>query len=118
MTNWILAGLDEHALHRLPPVVLVGRPHAVNLSLASNGVAILLARHAQIDISAHVFKAHGFVTLPEVAVTLNGPDVEVIAFAVLSESADLLWVARRAERVQRSCPTPPVHQSKGVCDLT
>lgn len=92
VANWILAGLDKHTLHRPPPVVQVGRPHAVNLSLASDGVAVLLACHAQIHVSAHVFKAHGLIALPVVAVTLNGPYVQVVTLAILSKSADLLWM--------------------------
>lgn len=96
MAKRLLAGLDEHALHGAPPVVLVGGSHAVDLPLAPDGVSVLLARHAQVDISAHVLEAHGLLALPVVAVTLNGPHVQVVAFAVLPKGADLLWVAGRA----------------------
>lgn len=70
--------------------MLVSSSHAVNLPLASDGVAVLLACHTQVDVSAHVFEAHCFVTLPVVTVTLNSPDVEVITFAILSKSTDFL----------------------------
>lgn len=92
------AGLDEHALHRPPPVVLVGRSHAVNLSLAADGVAVLLARHAQVHVSAHVLEAHGLLALPVVAVTLDGPHVQVVSFSVLSKGADLLRTAAGRQR--------------------
>lgn len=107
VANRLLAGLDEHALHGTPPVVLIGRPHAVNLSLAPNGVAVLLARHAQIDVGAHVLEAHGLVALPVVAVALNGPHVQVVAFAVLSKRADLLWVGGWQEVSQRRSTVLP-----------
>lgn len=89
----VQAGLDEHALHGAPPVVLVGGPHAVDLPLAPDGVAVLLARHTQVHVRAHVLEAHGLVTLPVVAVALDAPHVQVVAFAVLPKRADLLWGA-------------------------
>lgn len=86
----LLAGLDEDAFHDAPPVVLVGRGHAVHLTLAADWVAVLLPRYTEEDVGAHVFKANGVVALPMVAVALHHPHIQVIALAVLSERADLL----------------------------
>lgn len=101
MTQRLLAGLDVHTLHGAPPVVLVGSSHAVHLMLAPDGMAVLLARHAQKDIGAHMFETHRLVTLPMVAVTLHGPHVQVVAFAVLSESADLLQMKQTRWRTKK-----------------
>lgn len=86
----LLTGLDEDALHGTPPVVLVGRAHAVHLALAADGVAVLLPCHTQEDVGANVFKAHGLVTLPVDAFALHRPHIQVVALAMLSERADLL----------------------------
>ena len=45
MVQWLHVGLNEHTLHGTPPVVLVGRAHAMHLALATDGVAILLSCH-------------------------------------------------------------------------
>lgn len=90
-----LAGLDEDALHSTPPVVLIGRAHAVHLPLSTYGVAILFARHTQEDVGAHVFEAHSLVALPVNAFTLNRPHVQVVTLAILSESTHLLWMVQR-----------------------
>lgn len=87
---WVLARLDEDALHGAPPVVLVGRSHGVHFTLTPDGVSILLPCHTQINAGAHVFEAHVFIPLPVVAVTLHRPCVKVVPFAVVSERADLL----------------------------
>lgn len=97
----LLAGLDEDPLHGAPPVVLVGSAHAVHLALAADGVAVLLARHAQKDVRAHVLEAHCLVALPVVAVALHRPQVQVVALAVLSESADLLQLTQTGAGKER-----------------
>lgn len=95
VAHWLLAGLDEDTLHGAPPVVLVGRAHAVHLALAADGVTVLLPRYTQEDVSAHVFEAHGLVALPMDAVTLHRPHIQVIALAMFSKRADLLVVRQR-----------------------
>lgn len=90
MPQRLLAGLDEDALHGAPPVVLVGSAHAVHLALTTDGVAVLLPGHTQVNIGAYVFEANGFIALPVDAVTLHFPDVQVITLATLPECADLL----------------------------
>ena len=97
VAQWLLAGLDEYTLHGAPPVVLVGRAHAVHLALAADGVAVLLPRYTQEDVSAHVFKAHGLVALPLDAVTLYRPHIQVVALAMLSERTDLLQTTQMGE---------------------
>lgn len=101
MAQRLLAGLDVDTLHGAPPVVLVGRSHAVHLALASDGVAVLLARHAQKDVGAHVFETHSLVALPVVTITLHGPHVQVVTFAVLSKSADLLQTTQTRWRKRK-----------------
>lgn len=86
----LLAGLDEDALHGAPPVVLVGSAHAMHLALAADGVAVLLACHAQKDVGAHVFEAHGLIALPVNAIALHRPHIQIVTLAVLSEGTDLL----------------------------
>lgn len=113
VAHWVLAGLDKHPLHGAPPVVLVGRPHAVDLSLAPDGVAVLLARHAQVDVGAHVFEAHGLLALPVVAVTLDGPHVQVVALAVLSKSADFLWMTGGRDGVSTAAGRFPFMAARG-----
>lgn len=90
---WLLAGLDEDALHGAPPGVLAGGAHAVHLALATDGVAVLFARHAQEDVGSHVFEPHRLVAPPVDAVALHRPHVQVVAFAILSKGADLLQKA-------------------------
>lgn len=95
----LLAGLDEDAFHGTPPVVLVGRAHAMHLALAADGVAVLFARHGQEDVGAHMFEAHSLVTLPVDAITLHHPHIQVIALTVLSKCTDLLQ--HRCERKRK-----------------
>lgn len=90
MTQQLLAGLDEDTLHGAPPVVLVGGAHAVHLTLAADGVAVLLACHAQEDVGAHMSEAYSLITLPVDAITLHHPQVQIVTLAVLSKGADLL----------------------------
>lgn len=90
MAQRLLAGLDEHALHGAPPVVLVGRAHAVDLPLTLDGVAVLFPRHAQVHAGARVLEADSFIALPVDAVTLHRPDVQIVALTVLPERTDLL----------------------------
>lgn len=73
----------------------------MHLTLAADGVAVLLARHAQEDIGTHVFEAHGFIALPVDAVTLHHPRIQVVALAVLSEGADLLQVTQKGGGKQK-----------------
>lgn len=87
-----LAGENEDTLHSLPVVVLVGSAHAVDLPLPPDGVAVLLARHAQEGIGADVFEAHRLVPLPDGVVTLHPPHVQVIPLAILTERTHLLKV--------------------------
>lgn len=42
-----------------------------------------------------MFKTHGLVALPVVAVALYGPHVQVVTFAVFSKSADLLQMRQQ-----------------------
>lgn len=112
MALWLLAGLDEDALHGAPPVVLVGRAHTMHLTLAADGVAILLTCHTQIYVCAHVFEAHSFIALPVDALTLHRPHVQVVALAILSKSADLLVIRQGGAEVV--CVEVPA--SLHVCD--
>lgn len=99
MACGLQAGHDEDALHGAPPVVLVGSGHAVHLALAADGVAELLARHAQEDARAHVLEAHHLVALPVDTVALHRPHVQVVALAVLPEGAHLLRTVDRVTLV-------------------
>lgn len=94
MAHWLLAGLDENTLHGAPPVVLVGRFHAMHFTLAPDWVSILLPGHAQINVGAHMFETHVLISFPEVAITLHCPNIQVIPFTILSKSADLLQTTR------------------------
>lgn len=90
MPEWILAGLNEHAFHGAPQVVLVGSAHAVHLALATDRVAVLLACDAKEDVCAHVFEAHRLITVPVDSITLDCPHVQIVTLSILSKGADFL----------------------------
>lgn len=97
VSEWVVAGLDEDSLHDLPVVVVVGRVHAVHLTLPADGVAVLLARHAQEGVGAHVLEAHGLLAVPVAAAALHRPHVQVVALAVLAERAHFLSQKKQRE---------------------
>ena len=90
VASGLLAGLDKHALHDTPVVVLVGRCHGVHLPLPADGVSVLLPCDAQVHAGARVLEAHSVVTLPHLPAALDRPHVQVIPLAVLPERTHLL----------------------------
>ena len=42
-----------------------------------------------------MFKTHGLVALPVVAIALHGPYIQVVTFAIFSKSADLLQMIQQ-----------------------
>ena len=81
--------------------MLVGGAHAMHLPLTADGMAVLLACHAQEDIGAHVFEAHRLVTLPVDGIALHCPQIQVVTFAVLSKGTDLLTKTQTDRRQTR-----------------
>lgn len=86
----VQAGFDEDSLHGLPIVVVVGSSHAMDLSLASNGVAVLLPRDGQEHLGPHVLEAHGILPLPESPTALHNPEIQVISFAIIPKGTYFL----------------------------
>lgn len=84
--------LDEHALHGLPVIVVVGMRQAVHLPLPTDGVVVLFPSDAEEDLGTLVLEAHGLISLPVCPTALHGPHVQVVALAVLPESTHFLGV--------------------------
>lgn len=85
-----LAGFNEDALHCPPVAVWAADHHAMHLSLAMDGSAVLLACHRQQSLGGRVLEADRLVPLPDGACAQDRPLVQMITLTVLTKGTDLL----------------------------
>lgn len=104
----VQTGFDEDSLHGFPIVVVVGSRHAMDLPLASDGVAVLLPRDGQEHVGPHVLEAHGILPLPVSPTALHNPEIQVISFTIIPKGT--YFLLRDTSFLKWKCErTPPAH---------